>query len=250
MRRWRRLRGITLIEMLLAITLVGMLSAGILYAFRIGINTMERASDRFLSNRRVLGAERVLEQQIAGLMPVAANCGARPGPFGAGGVLFFQGLPSAMRFVSRYTLEEAARGYPRVLEYLVIPGEQNQGVRLVVNELLYTGPSILDQLCVGSNSTPFGPVGVFVPIRPHPRSFVLADKLAFCRISYLLVEDKTGLRTWSPAFSGPLPPAAIRFEMQPLSPDPSRLQMTSLLLPVRANRDTRLNYVDIDQPQQ
>ena len=52
----------------------------------------------------------------------------------------FQGDPQTMRFVSSYSLTEAARGLPRLLEYQVIPGEDGNSVRLVVNEIVYTGP--------------------------------------------------------------------------------------------------------------
>ena len=45
-----------------------------------------------------------------------------------------------MRFVSSYSLQQGARGLPRILEFQVIRGEEGKGVRLVVNEQPYTGP--------------------------------------------------------------------------------------------------------------
>ena len=63
-------RGITLMELLVAITLLSLLSVGVLFGLRIGLNAMERSNDRLMTNRKVLGVERVITQQIAGIMPV------------------------------------------------------------------------------------------------------------------------------------------------------------------------------------
>ena len=54
-----------------------------------------------------------------------------------------------MRFVTSYSLNEAARGVPRILEYRVIPGDNGNGVRLIVNETLYTGPLSTAGFCAG-----------------------------------------------------------------------------------------------------
>jgi CheY-like chemotaxis protein len=88
---------------------------------------------------------------------------------------FFQGEPQSMRFVSTYSLQEAARGLPRILEFQVIPGEGGRGVRLVVNEQLYSGPAAAGFFCLGPGGDSFR----FRPIEIGPRSFVLADRLSF-----------------------------------------------------------------------
>ena len=45
-----------------------------------------------------------------------------------------------MRFVTSYSLEDAWRGRPRIAAMQVIPGENNQGVRLIVNEIAVYRP--------------------------------------------------------------------------------------------------------------
>ncbi len=67
----------------------------------------------------------------------------------ADAISFFQGQPQSMRMVSTYSLQEAWRGQPRILEFQVIPGEEGRGVRLMVNEYPYTGPLAAGQSCVG-----------------------------------------------------------------------------------------------------
>lgn len=245
--RRRRRGGVTLIELLIAVTLVGLLTMGILFAMRVGLGAMDAVERKFAGGRRVVGAQRVLDQQIAGLIPVQIQCGGpREVP-----ALFFQGERYAMRFVSSYTLEEGARGYPRVVEYLVMPGEQGVGVRLLMNEYIYTGPSTIVPLCMGTamdNRTQTMSVRLR-PVGMGPRPFVIADKLVGCRFSYLLSDGRLARRAWTEQFAGSIPPLAIRIEMAPLTPDPSRMQMASVTVPVRVNRNAMAYYFDIDPPQ-
>jgi len=82
-----------------------------LTALRVGVNGMVKANARLMDNRRAAGAQRILEDQIAGFMPVVANCvrGAdRPCR-----LPFFQGEPQSMRFVSSYHWAKAGAAWPR-----------------------------------------------------------------------------------------------------------------------------------------
>jgi prepilin-type N-terminal cleavage/methylation domain-containing protein len=244
--RSRARAGVTLIELLIAVTLVSLLSAAMVLAIRAGLNALERTNAQLLANRRVLGAQRALDQQIAGLMPVTAVCGGAQAARGVQ-MIFFQGEAQSMRFVSSYSLEEAGRGYPRILEYAVIPGRE-AGVRLIVNEHLYTGRQSLGMFCLGEGVDPItGARGLrFRPVEPNPRSFVLADRLAQCRFGYHVRKPRTGAGEWLPAYSGPQPPTAIRIEMTPLEADASRVRMATVTAPVRVTRDAQVEYKDID----
>ncbi|MDX2153391.1 MAG: prepilin-type N-terminal cleavage/methylation domain-containing protein [Bryobacteraceae bacterium] len=239
-------KGVTLIELLIAITLVSLLSAAGLVALRVGVNAMDRANDRALRNRRALGAQRALEQQLAGFMPVRAKClPQNPGAPG-GFVRFFQGEPTQMRFVSSYSLEEAGRGRPRILEYLVIPGEKGEGVRLVVNELPYAGPETMTPLCLGLAPDPEAATYLprWLPAEPGPQSFVLADRLASARILYQEPLQQPPFERWLPRWPRTEWPTAVRIELAPLQPDPSRLLPLSITIPLRAQRNPEAIYVD------
>ncbi|MBM3812685.1 MAG: prepilin-type N-terminal cleavage/methylation domain-containing protein [Acidimicrobiia bacterium] len=233
MRGRRNRRGVTLLELLIAVTLVSLLAVGMLLAMRIGLDAMQKTNQRFAANRRVLGAQKALYQQLAGMMPVAIRCGGPP-------VLFMQGTPVSMQFVSSYSLEEAARGTPRLLEYAVIPGEAGQGVRLVARETLYTGPSALGRYC--GPAPPLGRPGL------EPGWFVLADRLASCRMSYQVRDPETGATGWVPLFRSTIAPIAVRFEMRPLQADLAQLQMASMTVPLRLTRQFREKYADMDDP--
>jgi prepilin-type N-terminal cleavage/methylation domain-containing protein len=235
-------RGVTLLELLLVITLLSLLTVGMAMTIRIALNTLDRTGSRLADNRRTVGAQRVLDQQVAGLVPVLFSCSGSPGQ----SMLFFDGTPDSMRLVSSYTLEEASRGYPRILEYLVIPGERGLGVRLAVNEFHYTGPMSLLPLCASPMPDPATRGPVLRPPAPTPASFILADKLAYCRLSYLVNDPRTRIRAWMPRPIGGRLPEAVRVEMAPIEPDPARLQMATLTLPVRVNRNPDITYEDIE----
>ena len=229
-------RGVTLMEVLIAVTLMSLLSVGIVISLRVALSAMNKTDTKLMNNRRVASVERIIQQQVAGIMPVSAEC-QTSGEAPSARVVFFQGEPATMRMATSFSLQEGSRGTPVMLEYQVIPGEEGQGVRLVVNEHLYTGPRAAGLFCLGVGLDPdaHAPVTRFVPVQIGGNSFVLADKLAYCRFSYrehiLPAEPKWLLRWVRPAL-----PTAIRVEMAPLIPDPSRLQPVTLTLPVRVNR--------------
>src|SRR5262249_15575764 len=147
-------RGVTLMEVLIAVTLLSLLSTGMLFAMRIGLSAFARTGAKLMENRRVAGAQRILEQELQGLIPVLARCGESGPGFG-----FFQGEEQTMRLVSSFSLQQAWRGQPQILELFVIPREEGRGVRLVVNEIPYTGPPSVGRLCM-----PRGPGLGFVPV--------------------------------------------------------------------------------------
>ena len=242
-------RGLTLIEVLIAVSLLSLLSMGMLMAMRVGLNALTKTNNRMIDNRRVVGVERILEQQIAGMMPVMALC--QPGPEAPRMRLpFFQGEPQAMRFVSTYSLGGAWRGVPQILEYMVIPRHEGGGVRLVVNEIPYTGTLGAGLLCLGL--MPDAALGVatprFRPIQAGPHSFVLADKLAACRFTYLdppppgMPPGAPG--QWTNRWVRVGWPLGVRMELEPLDHDPSRLRPVTVTAPVRAQRSLEMTYAD------
>ncbi|MCC6538308.1 MAG: prepilin-type N-terminal cleavage/methylation domain-containing protein [Bryobacterales bacterium] len=250
--RNRSRRGLTLVEVLIAVTLVSLLSTGILYAMSLGFKAMETTNRRFTDNRRALGSLRLLENQFAAMIPAQVPCAGVRTSAGTA-PLYFQGAPNSLQFVTAYTLEDAARGIPRIVDYLVLPGDaQVGGVRLVMQEMPYVGAGSLAPLCAGPGTDPMhrAPTAMLHPPRLGPRAFVLADQLAYCRIFYQRVHPVNRQASWEPTYNGAVFPAAIRIEMAPLRPDPSRVQVTTATIPVRVSRNTFEIYADIEPEQQ
>jgi hypothetical protein len=172
------------------------------------------------------------------MMPVVAVCG------GTTKAVFFQGEPQVMRLVSTFSLQQAWRGRPQILEVFVVPGEDNKGVRLVVNEIPYTGAAGAGQLCAPAGAG--GPGLRFAPVTPKPDSFVLADKLAYCRFAYLTPPTEANLPpTWLPIWAAKAWPMGVRVDMAPLEPDPGRLQPIAFTAPIRLHRDPEIPYADL-----
>ena len=241
--------GVTLIELLIAVTLVAALAVGMLIAMHVGLSALDKSNAKLMANRRVASVQRILESELSDVIPVKAKCMPTP-EWPALTIPFFQGEPQAMRLVSSFSLQQGSRGLPMILEFIVIPGEEGRGVRLVVNEHLYTGPLAAGAFCAGQTPDVTGMMQpTFRPIETGSFSFVLADKLAFCRFSYRFLPPQVNPLTGTPEiwfvhWPKPFWPTAIRVDMAPLEPDPARVQPMTLTIPVHVNRDPTKNDYD------
>ena len=230
-------KGVTLIEVLIAVTLLSLLSVAMFMAMRIGLNSYAKADTKLMDNRRSAGAQRILAEELEGIMPVMAACGA--GEVGAGSrAVFFHGAPGVMRLATAFSLQQGWRGQPQVLALLVIPGEDSRGVRLVVDETPYAGPSVAGRFCTAA--------GRFVPAVAGSGSFVLADNLAYCRFAYLTPSTTANEPpSWTAEWNTQNWPLAIRIEMAPLETDTSRVQPISVTVPVYLHRNPEIKYEDL-----
>jgi len=202
-RRRARQAGMTLIELIVAVTLFALISGSIGVLLRVAFTSMERINSKVNFNRRVLGSQRALDQLLAGMMPVPASCDGLP--------LAFQGGTNVMRFVSSYSLQEGARGRPQIIELLIQPRPDGQGARLLVNERIYLGPTSLTTLCM-------------TPPSPRPSSFVLSDNLSLCRFSYQRFESGGAAGSWVPSWRMEGWPSQVRIELAPLRFEPTQIQ--------------------------
>lgn len=236
--------GVTLIEILIAVSLLSLLSVGILVAMRIGFNTMDKVDTRLVANRRVSYARRIIENEIAGYTYTLALWqpqGSGPGVFAAT-VPFQQWEPQTMRFVTSYSLQDAWRGRPQIAAFQVIPGEDGNGVRLIVNELPYSGPAQAGQII--ASVEPDGSER-FVPVVPGPQSFVLADRLAYCRFEYLEPLQQPPFQLWRPDWAqNRILPQGVRIEMAPLEGTPSDLHVSTVTVALHVNRTPGSTYAD------
>jgi prepilin-type N-terminal cleavage/methylation domain-containing protein len=247
MKTSRSQAGVTLIEVIVAVTLLSVLSVAMLFAMRIGLLTFQKANAKLMENRRVAGAQRILEDQIEGLVPVVAPCTGMEGSLGPR-FAFFQGESQNLRLVSAYSLQQGWRGQAQILELTVIPGDKGAGVRLIVNEIPYAGPADAGRLCKGIIPDPnLGtPIPQFAPVEASPSSFVLADKLEFCRFSFLTADPRQPLTppVWKASWTMPGWPRGVRIEMAPLQADISTLQPITVTAPIRLRRSPEISYVD------
>jgi hypothetical protein len=232
----------TLIEVLIAITLVALLSVGMLFSLRAGLGSVETIRRHVLRERRATNARRVLEQEFANLLAVVAPCGAGPaGTAMAPGVssMFFEGTPDAIRFVTSYSLDGGGRGAARIAEIFPIAGEGG-AVRLVLNERPYSSPFSAGVLCQMQQPTPGNPpLLAFAPVEPSPRSFVLADRLASVHFAFRPAPSPLQPEQWLPRWPNPLElPAAVRIEMVPVGESNDAMAPMPFYARVVVNRRT------------
>ena len=241
----RRDAGMTLMEVLIAVSLLSVLSVGMMLAMRLGISALTKVDQRLMDNRRIAGAQRIVEQELEGLIPAMVPCSGNGGNFGSPKVAIFSGQQSSLTLVSAFSLQGAWRGKPQVLEIFSAPSDEG-GVRLLVNETPYTGPSS-GQLCThfeGDGQT-VGLRGTFPQPAMREGTFVLADRLRSVRFQYLrraekLEEPGTWIEQWTRADW----PAGIRIVMEPIDPNPARLQPVTVTAPVYIYRTLGVPYED------
>jgi prepilin-type N-terminal cleavage/methylation domain-containing protein len=238
--------GVTLIEVMVAVTLLSLLSLGMAIAIRVGLSAYAKTESKLMDNRRVAGAQRIVQQELEGLMPAFVMCGADSSGSPGTPAVLFQGAGDSMWMVSTFSLQQGWRGQPQILQLFVIPGDES-GVRLVVNELPYTGPRGAAPYCTGTITVPgtISRLAQMLPARTGSKTFVLADKLAYCRFSYYtpsaVLNDPP---SWQPTWLSKGWPLAVRIEMAPESTDPSRLQPIAVTAPLHIRRDPDKVYTD------
>jgi prepilin-type N-terminal cleavage/methylation domain-containing protein len=219
-------RGFTLIELMIAVTLVAAISTGMLLAMRTGLITLQKVEDRLQENRRVVSLQNMLSRQLSSVMPAVGDCGTSRGSL-------FLGTPQTLRMVTSYSLADGERGYPQILDLEILPDPQG-GWRLIENEHFYFSPASPAPFCAPQGFT--------------PQSFVVARGLALCRISYReYIPEAPNGGNWVTAWSRPDLPAALRIEMMPLRVEPARLTLQTVNIPIRVNRLLMGQYDDIQQ---
>ncbi len=229
--RRRAQSGFSLIELLIAITLVAAISAGMLTSMRNALMTMQRTQQRLQENRLALGIQDLIRRQIGGAMPVNGHCG--PGD-GTSTIEIFRGSANALLLVSNESITEGARGYPRVALYQVRPNP-NGTVRLELSEQIFSSALSTAPFCEPNPTVLHAP--------PDLNPSVLLDQLAFCRFRYQNINLNT-LFGREPAedWLQPMLPYAIRIDMAPAPGSVVRLPVTSISIPLRISRSPGERY--------
>lgn len=226
----------TLIEVLVAVTLLSILMAALFTALQVGSASWSDVRRRLTEDRAIVNANALLHAAIAGIVPVEARA-SRTAGLGTAIPVFFQGEPEAMRFVTAYSVTDGVRGGLQVVELLVM--RTSNGLRVILNQSPYRGAESLGRLVEGRRPDADFPGGrfVFAPIRPAAGSLIVADQLSECRFSYLTPPRSVGEPSrWLPNWADPasLPPA-ITIHLA-AEPNGSKLRPVSIVAAVRARK--------------
>ena len=226
----------TLVEVIVAMSLLGLLSAGLFTAFQVGVSSWVTTRERLMLDRNIAGQNQRFHALFAGIVPLEARVppdraiGVRPFPF-------FQGEPQSMRFVTSHSITAGSRGGLRITELQVVdaPGK---GRRVLLNQLPYRGPFSAGSFVSGWVPIPEPPGRqlVFEPIRALPNvSLIIADQLADCGFLYLeRPRSRDDPSRWVPRWRDlHRLPGAITINLTPASRE-ARLLPVSITTAVRA----------------
>jgi prepilin-type N-terminal cleavage/methylation domain-containing protein len=185
--------GVTLLELLVSITIVALLAATALFAWRVGVSAWEKADAQLGKDRHVLAAHQLLQEQIASMVPYEARAERR------GRAVFFQGEGETARFVSRYSLANRAASGLYLIEYHVAeqPGgtpstsllsSRTGGVRagkqLLLRETPVRGSEELGARIADIESDPEGFRLRLPAFERDAETVVLLEGLQECRFEY------------------------------------------------------------------
>ncbi|MBI1354895.1 MAG: prepilin-type N-terminal cleavage/methylation domain-containing protein [Acidobacteria bacterium] len=222
--------GLTLIEVLVAVSLLGLLSAGIVMALQMSAGSWRDARERLTLDRKIANSNHLLHAQFAGMVPVLAQA---PPSTGAPQAPFFDGEPDQMRFVSSYSLAAGARGQLQIVELNV--QSASNGLRLILTESPFRGGLSVGRFAVGLDRVGERPRILFAPVTPRADSLIVADQLARCTFAYLREPRVPGQPAeWRTVWDDIQQiPSAVRIELEPNKPE-ARLQPVTIVAQVRA----------------
>jgi len=232
LRRLRADAGLTLIEIIVAVSLLSLLSAGMVTALQIGADSWSDTRERMMLDRRIATANNILNAQLAGVVPILARV---PPGRSVTSAPFFQGEPQAMRFVTSYSLLEGVRGGLQVVELLSRPSKN--GMSLLLTHTPYRGPLSVGRFIMGSERSLDRRSRrlLFSAIRTRADTMIVADQLKTCSFSYL-GEQRTPDEppVWKPVWEDDKQiPAAVRIEMSP-GGEEVRLDPVTIVAQIRA----------------
>ena len=228
----------TLIEVLVAVALMAMLSAGLFTSLQIGATSWRTTQDALMLDRRIATANALLHSLLVSMVPIEAVT-----PPGAAlpryRFTFFQGERRAMRFVSSHSMTAGTRDGLQLTELRA--SEYSGGTRVLVKQSRYEGPLSLGALVTGRVSVPGVRGGrlVFRQIRALPTSLIAVDQLRSCTFSYLKRRRRAEPATWVPAWDErDALPAAVRIELTPSTKAAQRARALpiSIIAPIRAEK--------------
>lgn len=183
--------GLTLIEVMVAVTLLALLSVGIITALQIGAGSWMGTRERLTHDRRISSANQIFHSAFSGMVAMTAQ----PAPGGEARfplTLFFQGEPQTMRFVSAYSVTAGNRGGLNVFELQVV--DSDNGRRVLLNQFPYGGPYQAGELITGIEPLPDGSGRrlLFQAVEPRGSSLIVADELIDCDFRYLRQPLRSG----------------------------------------------------------
>ncbi len=205
-------RGVTLLELLVAISLMGMVSLGLLFGLRIAASAWHKGNSRLAEGRQVIAAADLFAEQIANARPRVVEWGPRDR---AVRFFYFEGTHDRLRFVTATSLAGRSRSGLWLAEYSFRPDDRGRA-KLVYNEWPFREDADAAQTIQDIAMDPArNRLAVrFIAPASTPQTRELYRDLEDCGFEYLILRSGEEPR-WEPQWEVDrplLPPAvAVRF---------------------------------------
>ncbi len=127
----RRRGGFTLMELLVSLSLIGLVAVFIQLGFRIGISAREKAEAALRDVQRTEAALDLLSRQIGSMVFYVARLEHEGAQLG---VLLFQSSPQSLSFVAPYSATSGSAAGLRFVQYFVARSKDGESRMLLLNE--------------------------------------------------------------------------------------------------------------------
>ncbi len=220
-------RGMTLIEVMVALALLSLLSVGIVTAFRLGEHTYRQITEAVTADQEVMGTQRFVRQIIESAHPFQQLEGERTAVFGLEGTSNQLALTAPMPQSSgaggnyRYELIEVTgdHGLKRLTVRWTLDRHGSQGIAPVFT----IGAPQEEVLLEGVESVEWGYQGF---AEAHESSVTMESR-------------------WSTSWTGPKPPALVRLRVN--FPAGSRRHWPELIISPFATDDPECQFDVVSQ---
>ena len=203
-----RSAGFTLLEVLIATSILGLMMLVLMGSLRVGAASWDAGENRMAQSERLYTLHRFLREHISVALPVSGMTARGRNEF------LFQGGSDFLEYVGSLPAQVKAGGLYRFRWYVSDSGSERKSLRLALYP--YTG---------GQPHRP-GSLQEEPPAEVEAvDDLEILDDLAYFRITYqarLLPHQQTGAETaeWQDAWEQPVLPALVRIELAPAT-DPT-----------------------------
>lgn len=176
-------QGFTLLELLVSITLMGLLAVAIHFGFRIGSNAWAKGNDGLQDLRIIHSTLDLMSRQVSSMVAYYSQQKIKDGPVD---ILVYQGMEQGMRFVTTFSAQARSAGGLRLVEYFLTSSRDKKKLALVMNETTLPDDTGLGQFVfrgfsqVENNNL----VAHFFDFRARPDSIYLFDDLDQAKFHY------------------------------------------------------------------
>ena len=227
--------GFTLMELLVSMSLMGLVAVAILFGFRIGTNAWAKGGatlDRF---RKTQGTFDLLNRQIGSMKAYYSKQKVKEAPVE---LLLFQGTAVGMRFVSSFSLRSRSAGGLWLVEYFAMKSKESEQMSLMLNETSLPQDNVLSQSVfreveVGEDNMP---VVRFPEFRTRQDSMPLVENAREIQFQYfvpLSPQGQSPAQSASAAGKQPLP-QGVKIVLRLQESGPVLVNDVSVVVPIHA----------------